>query len=112
MPGRCFGMWTEGLGAEYREYLWAVECKYRKRPMSLVEVKKRMETAEAFRQTEYQKREQPLALQVWAVSTGGFTADALTFIRENKIYYSGYAEINELFRYYGGRVNIPEGRGD
>jgi len=101
-----FGKWERGLGDEFEIGLWTVECKYRRQPMTLDEAKKAIHASTAFLKAEYQKPE-GVKHKIWLVSTGGFTAELLGFIREGGLFYSGHEEINELFRQYGGGIKIP-----
>jgi len=101
-----YGKWEHGLGAEHETGMWAVECKYRKQPMTLDEAKKAVQAAKAFLKSEY-KNPETVKHKIWLVSTGGFTTELLGFMRDGGIYFSGHGEINELFRFYGGSIKIP-----
>jgi len=101
-----FGKWERGTGDEYEAGLWIVECKYRKLPMTLDEAMKAIDALKAFLQAEYRNYE-TVNHMIWLVSTGGFTPELLTFLQGGELLYSGHTEINELFRLYGGGINIP-----
>jgi hypothetical protein len=48
-------------------------------------------------------------IHLWLVSTGGFTKEVLTYIKDRAdIYYSDYDGINSLFKAYGGNYSIPQ----
>jgi len=75
--------------------------------MTLDEAKKAVHASEAFLKTEYKNPGLVIKHKIWLISTGGFTAELLGFIRDGGIYYSSHEEINELFRLYGGSIKIP-----
>ena len=102
-----YGKWECGLGDEHEIGAWTVECKYRRQPMTLDEAKKAIHASEAFLKSEYKNPGLVIKHKVWLISTGGFTAELLDFIRDGGIYFSGHEEINELFRLYGGSIKIP-----
>ena len=87
---------------------WLCECKYRTIKMNLEEVKKLEKAKEAFLQEEESHKREAPKIQLWYVSTGGFTEEALDYLKNKEdIYYSDYEGINGLFRAYGGGYNIP-----
>jgi len=103
-----YGKWTRGLGDEQEKGAWTVECKYKRKPMSLVEAKKAIRASEAFIRDEYEDRDyDKIKRTIWLISVGGFTSELLEFLRGGDIYYSSYNEINEIFRFYGGGIKIP-----
>ncbi|MCP4350650.1 MAG: hypothetical protein GY795_34725, partial [Desulfobacterales bacterium] len=45
---------------------------------------------------------------MWLVSTGGFTGEALDYVRDRAdICFSDYEGINSIFKMYGGNYRIP-----
>ncbi|NPV54956.1 MAG: hypothetical protein HPY71_15825 [Firmicutes bacterium] len=81
---------------------WVAECKNRTRPMGKQEVEKLEAAAAAI------KAEKQLAdVILWFVSTGGFTKEAINLIWKRGYLWSGRNEINELIRFFGGKVMVP-----
>jgi hypothetical protein len=101
-----YGIQDEHTGAESLKNLWVAECKYRKQPMTRDEIQKAIAAADALKLDEA-KYKVKVNLRVWVVSTGGFTADAMGFLRQSDLYYTDHQGINELFRIYGGGIKIP-----
>ena len=101
-----YGKWERGLGEQFEIGVWTVECKYRKQPMALDEAKKAISASKAFLKAEYRNLDK-VKHRIWLVSTGGFTAELLGFMRGEGMFFSGHEEINELFRLYGGGIKIP-----
>jgi len=101
-----FGKWERELGEEREVGAWTVECKYRKQPMTMDEANKAIEASQAFLRAEYKNRDD-IKHQNWLISTGGFTAELLQFLRDSRIFYSGHEEINKLSKLYGGGINVP-----
>ena len=47
-------------------------------------------------------------IQMWLVSTGGFTPEVLKYVEDREdIYFSDYEGINGIFRAFGGNYDIP-----
>ena len=47
-------------------------------------------------------------VKIWYVSTGGFTKDALEYIKgKEDVYYSDHKSINAVYKNYGGGFDIP-----
>jgi predicted AAA+ superfamily ATPase len=93
---------------EKRHKVWLCECKYTKTPMPLTQVQK-LESAAAVLKQEYEEEGRKIPdIHLWLVSTGGFTKEVLTYIKDRaEIYYSDYDSINNLFKAYGGNYSIP-----
>ncbi|MCP4102952.1 MAG: winged helix-turn-helix transcriptional regulator, partial [Lentisphaerae bacterium] len=90
------------------ERVWICECKYTKTRMGIRQVRKLEHAAEAFRQEAREAGVSVPGIQMWLVSTGGFTREVLKYGRERKdIFFSDYEGINSIFRVYGGNYNIP-----
>jgi predicted DNA-binding protein YlxM (UPF0122 family) len=91
-----------------QQQYWVVECKYTKAKMGLARVHKFEKAVEAMKQ-EMQQADIPVPeMQLWLVSTGGFTGDVLEYVKDRAdIYFSDHDGINEIFRAYGGNYNIP-----
>ncbi|NPV80566.1 MAG: hypothetical protein HPY52_09885 [Firmicutes bacterium] len=93
-----FGEYTTPEGT----FVWAAECKYRKdKPMTRPEVARVLEAAAVLKSERGAEK-----VQIWLVSTAGFTADAVALCREHDCYFSGLEEINALIHDYGIDVKI------
>ena len=47
-------------------------------------------------------------IQLWLVSTGGFTDNVLAYVKNmDDIDFSDYDSITAIFRFYGGNYEIP-----
>lgn len=100
-----YGIQDEYTGTGYFKRLWVAECKYKKQPMTPEEIQKAMEAKQSMRLDEA-KNGPKINLWVWVVSTGGFSAETLDFLRKSDVYYTDHP-INEMFRLYGGSIKIP-----
>ncbi|MDM8526302.1 hypothetical protein QUF80_23230 [Desulfococcaceae bacterium HSG8] len=91
-----------------KDRVWICECKYTKTKMGIRGVKKLEQAAAALRQ-ECKDAKLPVPeIQMWLVSTGGFTGDVLAYVKDREdIYFSDYEGINSIFRIYGGNYRIP-----
>ncbi len=91
-----------------KERVWICECKYTKTKMGMTQVEKLEVAAAALKQEAADVGRSIPEIQLWLVSTGGFTPDVMNYssARED-IYASGYTEINEIFQAYGGNDQIP-----
>ncbi len=91
-----------------KEQVWICECKYTKTKMGMGQVRKLEEAAEALRR-EAEDRERPVpGIQMWLVSTGGFTGEVQEYVKDrDDIFFSDYEGINGIFRFYGGNYRIP-----
>ncbi|QTA84205.1 hypothetical protein [Desulfonema magnum] len=88
--------------------LWICECKYTKTKMGIRQVKKLEQAAEALRQEAEDAGLSVPEIQMWLVSTGGFTQEVLEYVRERADFLaSDHEGINSIFRAYGGNYNIP-----
>lgn len=94
-------------GQPHNRY-WLCESKYTQAPMNLQQIQKLEQAANAFRQEESQAGRVEPEIRLWYVSTGGFTAEAETYLKgQADSYYSDYDGINGLFQAYGGGYNLP-----
>ncbi|MDM8520566.1 hypothetical protein QUF64_10995 [Anaerolineales bacterium HSG6] len=87
---------------------WVCECKYTKRKMALSQVQKLEQAVTAFKQELIENGLPEPTVQIWLVSTGGFTDEVLAYVTDRSdIYVSDHEGINQIFRAYGGNYNIP-----
>ncbi|QTA84206.1 restriction endonuclease [Desulfonema magnum] len=90
------------------ERIWLCECKYTKTKMGIKQVGKLEDAAVALRQEAEELGRTVPDIQMWLVSTGGFTGEVAEYVREREdIFFSDYEGINGIFRAYGGNYNIP-----
>jgi len=94
---------------EVTKEIWVTECKYTESKIGIEIIKKAAEMRKAY--IEERKRE-GLAVQfkvkLWIVSTGGFTFEALEYMKKiQDIYYCDYLGINTINKKYGASINIP-----
>jgi len=76
--------------------------------MGIETVKKAEKSMEAFLQQQTNEGRQTEKVQLWLVSTSGFTNEVIEYIKDiDYIYYSDYDSINKLNRQYGGGFDIP-----
>ncbi|MCP4398488.1 MAG: hypothetical protein GY801_14470, partial [bacterium] len=88
--------------------VWLCECKYTKTPMNMTPVEKLEQAAETFTQEEHDAGRPVPAIQMWLVSTGGFTKDVLKYVKYREdMYFSDNDGINNIFQAYGGNYKIP-----
>jgi len=88
--------------------IWICECKYTKAKMGIRQVIKLEQAAEALKQEAEESGVTVPEIRMWLVSTGGFTQEALEYVRAREnIYFSDHQGINSIFRAYGGNYNIP-----
>ncbi|MDM8531212.1 hypothetical protein QUF63_08565 [Anaerolineales bacterium HSG25] len=87
---------------------WLCECKYTKAKMRLSQLKKLERAREALRQ-EREEAGLPIPeMQLWLISTGGFSRKVLNYVQGREdIYFTDHDGINQIFRAYGGNYNIP-----
>ncbi|MCP4104141.1 MAG: hypothetical protein GY749_01165 [Desulfobacteraceae bacterium] len=91
-----------------RNCVWLCECKYTKTAMGIRQVKKLEYAAAAFRKESEESGHPVPEIQLWMVSTGGFTKEVLKYARDRAdIFFSDYEGINGIFRAFGGNYNIP-----
>jgi hypothetical protein len=94
--------------AREADHRWLCECKYTKSKMGMNQVKKLERAADAVVKEAVEMGLNTPEIQLWLVSTGGFTDNVLTYAGKNAhIYYSDYDRINAIFRLYGGNFKIP-----
>ncbi len=91
-----------------RDLFWVCECKYTRKKMNLSQVHK-LEKAAIVLKQELKESEQPIPhMQLWLVSTGGFTNEVLRYVEGREdIYFTDHDGINNIFGAYGGNYNIP-----
>jgi len=90
------------------DLFWVCECKYTQRKMNLAQVQKLEQAVAALKQEHIEAHIAVPQIQLWLVSTGGFTGAVLDYIQERAdIYFSDHAGINGIFRAYGGNYDIP-----
>ncbi|MCP4346639.1 MAG: hypothetical protein GY795_14075, partial [Desulfobacterales bacterium] len=91
-----------------REQVWICECKYTKIRMGIRQVRKLEKAAEALRQEAGDAELAVPEIQMWLVSTGGFTKDVLKYVKNRAdIFFSDHEGINSIFQMYGGNYGIP-----
>jgi predicted transcriptional regulator len=94
--------------ARKNEITWLCECKYTKSKMNMNQLKKLERVADAVVKEAFEMGATPPIIQLWLVSTGGFTDNVLAYAdKRDNIYYSDYDRINAIFRLYGGNYKIP-----
>ena len=92
----------------WTDIYWLVECKYTQTAMNLAQVQKMESAAAAFRQEVREAGRTVPEMRLWLVSTGGFTAEVLAYLKDRaEVYHSDYAGINGIFQTFGGGYNIP-----
>ena len=88
--------------------VWLCECKYTKRAMGIKPVRKLEQAAEAYKQEEREAGRPIPDMQLWLISTGGFTPEVLQYLAgRDDVYTSDYDGINGIFQRYGGNYRIP-----
>ncbi|KPA12424.1 ATPase domain protein, prokaryote domain protein [Candidatus Magnetomorum sp. HK-1] len=94
--------------ARKADITWLCECKYTKVKMGMNQVKKIERAAEVVVSEAHEIGANIPNIQLWLVSTGGFTDSVLAYVKKREdIYYSDYESINAIFRLYGGNYQIP-----
>ena len=87
---------------------WICECKYTKTKMGISQVKKLEQAGDAFKQESLDSKLDPPEIQMWLISTGGFTSEVLEYTKYREdIYLSDHEGINGIFQFYGGNYKIP-----
>ncbi|MCP4105019.1 MAG: hypothetical protein GY749_05715 [Desulfobacteraceae bacterium] len=90
-----------------KEQVWICECKYTRTKMGISQVKKLEQAGEALKK-EAEEAERPVpGVQMWLVSTGGFTGEVLEYVKDRDIFFSDHEGINSIFHLYGGNYRIP-----
>ncbi|MDM8518360.1 hypothetical protein QUF76_19365, partial [Desulfobacterales bacterium HSG16] len=91
-----------------KDLIWLCECKYTKAKMGIGQVKKLENAAKAVKQEAEDTERAVPQIQMWLVSTGGFTEEVIEYVKlREDIYCSDHEGINGIFREYGGNYNIP-----
>ena len=97
-----------GQELRQRNRVWLCECKYTKSKMGMTGLEKLKKACEALKQEEEDKGLAIPEVQLWLVSTGGFTEELLNHVKDREdIYTSDYEGINRIFQAYGGNYRIP-----
>ncbi|MCP4343953.1 MAG: hypothetical protein GY795_00310 [Desulfobacterales bacterium] len=97
-----------GMVKSSSNQVWICECKYTKTKMGIRQVKKLERAAKALRQEAEDAELTVPDIQIWLVSTGGFTKDVLAYVKgRTDIFFSDYDGINSIFQMYGGNYKIP-----
>jgi len=87
---------------------WLCECKYTKTKMGMNQVKKLERAADATMREAAEMGATLPEIQMWLISTGGFTDTVLKYVKNrNDIYCSDHDHMNAIFRFYGGNYDIP-----
>ncbi|MCP4349355.1 MAG: hypothetical protein GY795_28075 [Desulfobacterales bacterium] len=90
------------------EQVWICECKYTRTKMGISQVKKLEQAAEALRQEAGDAGLHAPGIQMWLVSTGGFTGEVTAYAKDRAdMFLSDYDGINSIFHMYGGNYRIP-----
>ncbi len=76
--------------------------------MGIGQVQKLEQAAETLKQEARESDGTVPAIQMWLVSTGGFTSEVLEYVKDrDDIYFSDHEGINHIFMAYGGNYRIP-----
>jgi hypothetical protein len=76
--------------------------------MGMKQVRKLEEAAETLQQEARETGRTVPTIQMWLVSTGGFTGEVLEYVTDREdIYFSDHDGINSIFMAYGGNYRIP-----
>ena len=90
--------------------VWLCECKYRKVKMGLADIKRLEDLQQTYiKYVGTQHRKPPkMEIKRWYISTGGFTKEALAYLKKKEdVYYSDYENVNALCLQYGSGYNLP-----
>jgi hypothetical protein len=94
--------------ARRQKITWLCECKYTRTKMGMNQVKKLERAADAAMCEATEMGATPPDIQMWLISTGGFTDNVLKYVKKRKdMYCSDHDHINAIFRFYGGNYDIP-----
>ena len=97
-----------GQELKQRNRVWICECKYTKSKMGMAQLEKLEKAGEALKQEEEDKELSIPEVQMWLVSTGGFTDEIIDYVKNREdIHISDYEGINRIFQAYGGNYKIP-----
>ncbi len=76
--------------------------------MGIKKAKKLEQAADALKQEAQDAERTVPEVQMWLVSSGGFTREVLEYVKNrDDIYFSDHDGINGIFRAFGGNYNIP-----
>ncbi|MCI5138349.1 MAG: hypothetical protein D3922_08015, partial [Candidatus Electrothrix sp. AR1] len=77
-------------------------------PMSIAQVKKLEAAAQVFRQEQEEEGLSVPEIQLWLISTGGFTEEVRAAVASREdVYSSDYEGINSIFKAFGSNYSIP-----
>jgi hypothetical protein len=94
--------------ARRQKITWLCECKYTRTKMGMNQVNKLERAANAAMLEASEMGATPPEIQMWLISTGGFTDNVLKYVNKiSDIYCSNHDDINAIFRFYGGNYDIP-----
>jgi predicted transcriptional regulator len=94
--------------ARRQKITWLCECKYTRTKMGMNQVKKLERAADAAMREAAEMGTTPPEIQMWLISTGGFTENVLKYVKKRSdMYCSDHDHINAIFRFYGGNYDIP-----
>jgi hypothetical protein len=94
--------------ARRQKITWLCECKYTRTKMGMNQVKKLERAADAAMREAAEMGTTPPEIQMWLISTGGFTDNVLKYVKKRSdMYCSDHDHINAIFRFYGGNYDIP-----
>jgi predicted transcriptional regulator len=94
--------------ARRQKITWLCECKYTRNKMGMNQVKKLERAADAAMREAAEMGTTPPEIQMWLISTGGFTDNVLKYVKKRSdMYCSDHDQINAIFRFYGGNYDIP-----
>jgi hypothetical protein len=94
--------------ARRQKITWLCECKYTRTKMGMNQVKKLERAADAAMREAAEMGATTPEIQMWLISTGGFTDNVLKYVKKRSdMYCSDHDHINAIFRFYGGNYDIP-----
>jgi predicted transcriptional regulator len=94
--------------ARRQKITWLCECKYTRTKMGMNQVNKLERAADAAMREAAEMGATLPEIQMWLISTGGFTDNVLKYVnKKSNIYCSNHDHINAIFRFYGGNYDIP-----
>jgi len=92
----------------HENIVWLCECKYTRSRMGINQVKKLERARDAYQMECRELNTDIPDIQLWIISTGGFTEKVLSYAKQNNdIYFSDYDGIDGIFRFFGGAFHIP-----
>ena len=97
-----------GQVQDAEDLVWLGECKYTQTAMGMAQVQKLERAADVVREEAQEAGRSLPQIQLWLVSTGGFTEEVQRYAEaRDDIYASDDESINAIFRAYGGNYRIP-----